>query len=82
MVRVDLKFFGPLRDVTGKEAFVLDVPSPHTGHAAFETLLASFPGMSRWEPALRLAVNLEYVPFDHVLRSGDEVCLIPPVSGG
>ena len=29
-----------------------------------------------------LAVGHEYVPPDHELRSGDELCLFPPVSGG
>ena len=31
---------------------------------------------------LVVAVNGEYVPLDHVLEEGDEVALIPPVSGG
>jgi sulfur carrier protein ThiS len=29
-----------------------------------------------------VAVNGEFVPFGHVLKSGDQVRLIPPVSGG
>lgn len=32
--------------------------------------------------AVRVAVNQEYVRFDHPLRSGDEVALFPPVTGG
>ena len=32
------------------------------------------------EPAV--AVNMEYAPLSHPLRDGDEVALIPPVSGG
>ena len=31
---------------------------------------------------LVVAVNLEYREHDHVLNDGDEVALIPPVSGG
>jgi molybdopterin converting factor small subunit len=29
-----------------------------------------------------VAVNQEYASADHALRDGDEVALIPPVSGG
>lgn len=31
---------------------------------------------------VKVAVNQEYVPFDHPLRAGDEVALFPPVTGG
>ena len=33
-------------------------------------------------PSLVCAVGEEYVPSGHVLREGDLVALIPPVSGG
>jgi sulfur-carrier protein len=31
---------------------------------------------------LRVAVNQEYVGWDHPVRPGDEVALFPPVTGG
>jgi sulfur-carrier protein len=31
---------------------------------------------------VRVAVNQEYVGWDHTLRPGDEVALFPPVTGG
>jgi sulfur-carrier protein len=31
---------------------------------------------------VRVAVNQEYVSFDHPVRPGDEVALFPPVTGG
>ncbi|WP_114394273.1 molybdopterin converting factor subunit 1 [Oleisolibacter albus] len=31
---------------------------------------------------VKVAVNQEYVLFDHPLRAGDEVALFPPVTGG
>ncbi|WOE74954.1 MoaD/ThiS family protein [Alterisphingorhabdus coralli] len=33
-------------------------------------------------PRFRVAVNQAVVPFDHILRDGDEVALLSPVSGG
>jgi molybdopterin synthase sulfur carrier subunit len=31
---------------------------------------------------VRVAVNQEYVPSSHPVRSGDEIALFPPVTGG
>ncbi len=31
---------------------------------------------------VRVAVNREYVAYDHRLKPGDEVALFPPVTGG
>ena len=42
------------------------------GHAAALTDLS----------VVRVAVNQEYVRFDHALKDGDEVALFPPVTGG
>jgi len=32
--------------------------------------------------AIRVAVNQEYVGFDHAIRDSDEVAIFPPVTGG
>ncbi len=82
MPTVEVKFFGPLRDVVRTDCLRINVPSPSTGEAAFDALVSRFPDLNRWRSSLRLAVNLEYVPFSTVLRSSDEISLIPPVSGG
>ena len=37
--------------------------------------------MDRWT-SIAVAVNQEYVQRSAVLREGDEVALLPPVSGG
>jgi molybdopterin converting factor small subunit len=45
-------------------------------------LCAEFPKLARLRPALRVAVNREYAAEEAGLSDGDEVALIPPVSGG
>ncbi len=44
-------------------------------------LAMQFPRLGQ-SIGLRLAVNRHYVALDHVLQDGDEVAVIPPVSGG
>ena len=41
-----------------------------------------YPGLTPDASALVVAVNQEYADHDYVLSDGDEVALIPPVSGG
>lgn len=82
MPDVEVKIFGPLRDIVGADRIALAVPPPGTGEKAFEALASRYPAVSPWKASVRLAVNLEYVPLETLLHVGDEVCFIPPVSGG
>jgi sulfur-carrier protein len=82
MIDVTLKIFGPLRDIVGRSELSFRVPPPYTGESAFEALASTYAGLRQWRSSVRLAVNLEYTNFDHMLRPGDEISFIPPVSGG
>jgi len=53
--------------------------------ALIEWLRARSPGHAAalQEPSIvRVAINQEYVKWDHALSDGDEVALFPPVTGG
>ena len=47
-----------------------------------DQLLETHPAIAGDSSRLVVAVNQEYQEHDHPLRDGDEVALIPPVSGG
>ena len=53
-----------------------------TSATLMERLSDLHPGLFKGGGRLVVAVNGEYVPMDHALGDGDEVALIPPVSGG
>lgn len=82
MISVNVRFFGPLHDVTRRDEQLLELPDASTGEAVFDTLVAQYPDLRKWKQSVRLAVNLEYVQFSRGLKTGDEVSFIPPVSGG
>jgi molybdopterin converting factor small subunit len=46
------------------------------------TGLSSLPGGRALPPRPLVAVNQSYATYDHLLRAGDEVAVIPPVAGG
>lgn len=82
MTSVNVKFFGPLRDIVQHDELTVQVASKCTGEDVFEKLAGDYPAIRKWKQSVRLAVNLEYVGFSQGLNTGDEVSFIPPVSGG
>ncbi len=82
MIRIELKLFGPIRDIVKSDLLQLQVPEPCTGEGVIDILTGLYPRVGPWKRSLLLAVNREYVPLDCELRTDDEVALIPPVAGG
>ena len=46
------------------------------------SLIEQKPQLAKWQEVTRFGVNLKFVEADTFLQEGDEVVLIPPVSGG
>jgi len=76
-VRVIVRLFAGLRERGGTAERGLDLPEGATVEAVWAGL-----GLGEEPPGLLYAVNREYAPRDRPLGEGDEVALIPPVSGG
>ena len=82
MMRVRVRFFSWLQDAVGLEECRLTLGPGARGSDLQTTLTARYPQLERCWTVTRLAVNHDYRPWDHGLHDGDEVGLIPPVSGG
>lgn len=81
-MNVTLKLFSLAKDLAGFEERRISVNPPARADDILQYLVGLNPKFEQWKSSLRLAVNLEYVNSDHPLREGDEVAVIPPVSGG
>lgn len=79
-----LLFFAASRTCAGREKDIL--PAPMTMAALRKHLGQQYPGMEAILEASALTINLEYVDEDEgsevVIKGGDEVAIIPPVSSG
>ena len=71
-----------MREHAGAGAIGLDVPDGATVDEAVAVVMREMEGEWRLPGRLMKAVNEEYVRGDAVLQDGDELALIPPVSGG
>ena len=79
---IPVKLFALVRDRAGASEATLVVPAGATVGDAAERLAERFPAAAGLLPRVAFAVNREYVPRSTVLRDGDELAVIPPVSGG
>jgi molybdopterin synthase catalytic subunit len=76
-MRVSVRLFAVLRERAGRDTIELDLPEGARVSDALAAVDDLAGGLS-----LVLAVNREYAPPDARLAAGDELALIPPVSGG
>lgn len=81
-MKIEVQFFSRLRDIVGQPALAREVAAGSTVGDLLATLYAEFPSLAGWDKHLLLAVGLDYVKRDQVLREGDEVSVMPPVQGG
>jgi MoaE-MoaD fusion protein len=76
-VEVTVRLFAMLRERAGTGSLTLELPEG----ARVRDALDSLAGLAQDIP-LVMAVNREYASAEQVLGAGDELALIPPVSGG
>jgi molybdopterin synthase catalytic subunit len=81
-MRVTVRLFAVLRERAGFAELRLDLPEGARVSAAVEQTGARLPLIRDLLPRTAFAVNRAYVKPDAKLTDGDEVALIPPVSGG
>jgi molybdopterin synthase catalytic subunit len=79
---VKLLAFGILRDHLGSSMGPLELPPGSTVRDLLDRCRALVPEKAAPWSSIAVAVNEEYVPATHALADGDEVALLPPVSGG
>lgn len=79
---VNVKLFAAYQEVCGVPELVLEFPTGTTVAGVRDRLISQHPELSRWRDITRFGINLEFVEPERTLQNGDEVVLIPPVSGG
>jgi molybdopterin synthase catalytic subunit len=76
-VEVTVRLFAMLRERAGAPEVTLELPAGARVRDALDSLASLAEGLP-----LVMAVNREYASEEQVLDPGDELALIPPVSGG
>jgi molybdenum cofactor biosynthesis protein MoaC/molybdopterin converting factor subunit 1 len=82
-MEVEVRLFAVFRERAGRDRLALELPEGATVSEALRAL-GQRPELEQLIAAMpvRAALNREYVDADAPLTAGDELALIPPVSGG
>lgn len=78
---IQLLAFGITKEIIGASQLTLDLQGNASIHSLKIRLLEEYPRLSHLR-SLAFAVNGSYADEHTVINEGDEVALIPPVSGG
>lgn len=79
---VRVLFFARARELAGCAEDSLRVQETTSEEQFWEDLIARYGALSSSRKEIRLARNGVFLQSGELLRAGDEVALIPPVSGG
>jgi molybdopterin converting factor small subunit len=75
-------FFGPVRTQLETSAIDLACAGQLSADELWSLLFSRFAELKPWRPSIRLARNGEFLAPGATFHPGDEIALIPPVSGG
>jgi molybdopterin converting factor subunit 1 len=77
---ITVKFFSSVREIVGTKGETMELPAGATVGSVWQQKKTRYPRLEKLN--LAYAVNHQYSQLDRVLLDGDELALIPPVSGG
>jgi molybdopterin converting factor subunit 1 len=80
-VRVSVRLFAGLRERAGTDRLEVELPDDARVADVLAAMAATPVGALRPRECV-VAVNREYASADEPVRAGDEIALVPPVSGG
>ncbi|MCU0547073.1 MAG: MoaD/ThiS family protein [Oscillatoriaceae cyanobacterium Prado104] len=81
-ISITVKLFAAFSEAWGVSELKLEFPPGTPVSGVLEHSIAQHPQLEQWRDRTRFGLNLEFVAPDTPLQDGDEVVLIPPVSGG
>jgi sulfur-carrier protein len=81
-ITITVKLFAAYQEAYGVPELRLELPANTTVATVRDQMLAEHPQLEPWRDLTRFGVNLQFVDPQTLLQDGDEMVLIPPVSGG
>ncbi len=81
-MRVKIRFFAAYREIAGRSEDQIQLGEGATVGDAMKILRSRYPRLAFLTDPIATSVNRNYSTEDTVLKEGDEVAILPPVSGG
>jgi len=81
-MRIHVLFFGQLKDVVDRATDEIELPAGSSVGTVFDHYASEYPRLREMAASIAIARNHEFASRAVALAEGDEVALMPPVSGG
>lgn len=81
-MQINILYLGPAHDWTNFSEETFELNEGATLQELIQEITTKHPALADRMSTIRLAVNHEFADVSHPLKNGDEVAVIPPVSGG
>ncbi|MEN9519378.1 MAG: hypothetical protein RLZZ381_1966 [Cyanobacteriota bacterium] len=81
-IQVKVKLFAVYQEAFGTPELDLKLLPETTVEQVLASLIGQQPKLAKWRDVTRFGINLQFVESATALQDGDELVLIPPVSGG
>ncbi len=81
-MQVHVLLFGALKEKLARDRELMELPENTTVEQLLHRYVVNTPQLEQFVASLAVAVNREYARPEQMLHEGDEVALLPPVSGG
>ncbi len=81
-MRVRVLFFGQVRDLVGRSSDELDLPEGSSLETLFRHYSSQDARLAEMAASIAMARNLRFARSSDLIEDGDEVAIMPPVSGG
>ncbi len=82
MNEVKILLFGAAADRAGARQVEVPMDGETTLEELWSILMDQYPGLAPMRDTLAFAINGEYARIEDAVSAGDEVAVLPPVSGG
>ncbi|MBS3782140.1 MAG: MoaD/ThiS family protein [Candidatus Thermoplasmatota archaeon] len=77
-----VKFFASARDIVGKKDLKMEIQQNWKVEDVLKTIFKKYPELEEMEDQLLISVNKDRTKKNEVLKDGDEIAVMPPVTGG
>jgi molybdopterin converting factor subunit 1 len=82
IVRISILYFATVKDATGIRMESIDISNDTTIREMLSKISIIYPKLKHILNNIQISVNYRIVDLNTVLKEGDEVALLPPISGG
>jgi molybdopterin converting factor subunit 1 len=82
IVRISILYFATVKDATGIRMESIDLSDDTTIREMLSKISIIYPKLKHILNNIQISVNYRIVDFNTILKDGDEVALLPPISGG